>query len=332
MIILLNLIPAVVSIIMLVNSVKLIKGSKIYVQSPANTPFAPIQKLQSTVIAMIVICGIIGFNFVLPLSATIMDEFYDGSEYEMAISAMLEILLVIFYIAAIVTAIVALSKFSPAKKLYNQILAQNNAFNNTFANQGYSSAGGFPAAPNKNGAYPQNGMSAGQNLNGFKVAGQSAANDVPEGYEAPPDINGYYGGQKGSVVIPVYPQQNMRPVRQTQIMQQNIQSVKQAPIMPQSNQPVQPQQISVNPEAEPSVVGSGSSQSTRNNISDRPEKSADNIGKTDIDVLRSDYRIPDFTEVQTINPFEGRAEKRCSHCGVVNPEKNKFCEFCGKEL
>ncbi|MCM1487701.1 MAG: zinc-ribbon domain-containing protein, partial [Firmicutes bacterium] len=67
-----------------------------------------------------------------------------------------------------------------------------------------------------------------------------------------------------------------------------------------------------------------------------PSSPADLSGKSpdklDIDVLQSNYKIPDFTGTETAAPFESKAEKRCPHCGVVNPEKNNFCELCGKEL
>lgn len=311
-ILIMNIIPIILSTISLTNSAKVIKMSKLYIQNPAGTPFEPIQRMHIKVIVFMVVNIVVGFNFVIPIFYTLFDEFADISEYDPAVVSLLIFALLAYYFAAFIISIAALVKYSSANRIHNQIVYKNNTVNNqNTVRYPYQNTFGNQASPY---AYPQNNNAAQtDNLNGFQVIGQRS-NDVPEGYEAPPDLNNGYGQ-------PIY-NQPQRPFN------------TQSPASPQT------------PPANYSQ-SAGQAASVPNTTAAQKEV----LNK---DIIQQEYKAPEpqitqapkapdlppiapivgsgFGDANKTNPFESKTEKRCPHCGVVNPETSKFCSFCGKEL
>lgn len=226
-VLMINGVPAVLLIIMLVRAVKLIKQSTEYAEKPAVTPFEPVRKLQTGLIGLLVANCILGFNFIFPLLSVMLEEFSDDSEIGGTIAALVGFLLIMLYIVAFVMTIIGFVKFSTAKKINDKIAAQNAGFSNQpYGVPGFgSSAGGFQPVKNQNASYPranQGTIPPPQNLNGFQVVKQNPVNDVPAGYEAPPDLNGYnnpcqnrYSPQPNKYVNPTYsprPANSVQPV------------------------------------------------------------------------------------------------------------------------
>lgn len=224
-VLIINIIPAVMLIIMLVRAVKLIKQSAEYTEKPAVTPFEPVRKLQTGLIGLLVANCILGFNFIFPLLSVMLEEFSDDSEIGGTIAALVGFLLIMLYIVAFVMTIIGFVKFSAAKKVNDRIVAQNAGFNNQpYGVPGFSgNGGGFQPIQNQNASYPRANQGAApppQNLNGFRVMKQNPANDVPAGYEAPPDLNGYnnpcqnrYSPQPNKYVNPAYSRRPANPVQ-----------------------------------------------------------------------------------------------------------------------
>lgn len=345
-----NIIPIVVSIIATVNAINVIKQAKEYLKKPANTPFGPVQKAQGKMIAFLVVYLVLGLNFFAPMLFAMLAESTDSAEDGAVLAVMLQFLLIVFYIVSFILVIIALVKVGEARKTNSKIILNNRGTEGMGANWNT-----VIAQSNS----PLDALNRGrqnQNPNTPNVAVPTMDNTVPEGYEAPPDLN---PRQPYSNAVPQPKQYN--PVQSAQsgrTAQSNVQPNQRSQAPGQGAQPYNYQsQASVNmaqspnqgsqPPAQPSVgvqrpfnppplviPVAGTGAAAQNQV-------LQSAPKPDIDVLRSGDtsasisstpELQSATEIKSINPFENKGEKRCPNCGVVNPEKNRFCEFCGKEL
>lgn len=364
----LNIIPIVVSIIILVNAVKAIKQAKEYIAKPANTPFAPVQKARSKMIGFLVMYLILGFNFIAPMLFAALSESLYSIEDDMGIFVFIQFLLIVFYISALVAVIAALVKLGEAARKNNQIILSNRA-------------SGTPTT-NWNTVIPQSSSPLDALNRGRQIQNPAAPNvviptmdnSVPEGYEAPPDLKQTQSGFTPNAVQynPPYQAQAARTpqVQPNQRPQPSIQR-SQAPnqwqqppvqVMQPSNQWQQPSTKYPNtssiPKAAPVIIPMAEMSPAKNQppkptltptpnptLTPAETPTLTPTPKPDTDILQS-QSIPPMPNLQPapeiksinptvtprVNPFENKGEKRCPNCGVVNPDKNNFCEFCGKEL
>lgn len=338
-----NIIPIVVSIIATVNAINVIKQAKEYLKKPANTPFGPVQKAQGKMIAFLVVYLVLGLNFFAPMLFAMLAESTDSAEDGAVLAVMLQFLLIVFYIVSFILVIIALVKVGEARKTNSKIILNNRGTEGMGANWNT-----VIAQSNS----PLDALNRGrqnQNPNTPNVAVPTMDNTVPEGYEAPPDLN---PRQPYSNAVPQPKQYN--PVQSAQsgrTAQSNVQPNQRSQTSVQRSQTpiqgVQPSSQWSQPPAQPSVgvqrpfnppplviPVAGTGAAAQNQV-------LQSAPKPDIDVLRSGDtsasisstpELQSATEIKSINPFENKGEKRCPNCGVVNPEKNRFCEFCGKEL
>lgn len=338
-----NIIPIVVSIIATVNAINVIKQAKEYLKKPANTPFGPVQKAQGKMIAFLVVYLVLGLNFFAPMLFAMLAESTDSAEDGAVLAVMLQFLLIVFYIVSFILVIIALVKVGEARKTNSKIILNNRGTEGMGANWNT-----VIAQSNS----PLDALNRGrqnQNPNTPNVAVPTMDNTVPKGYEAPPDLN---PRQPYSNAVPQPKQYN--PVQSAQsgrTAQSNVQPNQRSQTSVQRSQTpiqgVQPSSQWSQPPAQPSVgvqrpfnppplviPVAGTGAAAQNQV-------LQSAPKPDIDVLRSGDtsasisstpELQSATEIKSINPFENKGEKRCPNCGVVNPEKNRFCEFCGKEL
>lgn len=364
----LNIIPIVVSIIILVNAVKAIKQAKEYIAKPANTPFGPVQKARSKMIGFLVMYLILGLNFIAPMLFAALSESLYSIEDDMGIFVFIQFLLIVFYISALVAVIAALVKLGEAARKNNQIILSNRA-------------SGTPTV-NWNTVIPQSSSPLDALNRGRQIQNPAAPNvviptmdnSVPEGYEAPPDLKQTQSGFTPNAVqynTPYQAQAARTPqVQPNQRPQPSIQR-SQAPNQWQqppaqgaqpSNQWQQPSPKYPNtssiPKAAPVIISMAEMSPTKNQppkptltptpnptLTPAETPTLTPTPKPDTDILQSQSIPPmpnlqptpeiksiNSTVIPTVNPFESKGEKRCHNCGVVNPDKNNFCEFCGKEL
>lgn len=192
-------IPLVFAIILTVNSLRLTKKIKEYKANPANVPFQSLAALQKRIVGFLIFFAVFGFQFLGPIYSMIEEATDIMDESETDVVLILWCLAVLFFITAFILGVIALIKFGQAKKVNNQLIFKNNMTNNqgfgnnTVNNQGFGNNNGNFQVPfvQKNPNSQVNMRQ--QNSNGFQGAWANSSNDVPEGYEAPPDLNGYYG-------------------------------------------------------------------------------------------------------------------------------------------